>query len=52
MQFGGTMRREQRGRYMDANEEAKKKNVKIAADVKQKDRRQFKKHYTCDKNKM
>ena len=37
--FGGTMRREQRGGYMDANEEAKKKNVKTAADGEQKYRR-------------
>ena len=29
-----------------------KKSVKTAADVEQKRRRQFKKHYTCDKNKM
>ena len=27
--FGRTMRREQRGRYMDANEEAKKKMLKL-----------------------
>ena len=29
-----------------------KKIIKITADVEQKDRRQFKKRYTCDKNKM
>ena len=29
-----------------------KKIIKITADVKQKDRREFKKRYTCDKNKM
>ena len=51
-EFGGTISREQRGVYMDANEEAKKKMVKIAADVEQKEWRQFKTRYTCDKNKM
>ena len=29
MWFGGTMRREQRGGYIDANEEAKKKMLKL-----------------------
>ena len=36
---------------MEANEEANK-NVKIAADVRQKERAECKKQYTCDKNKM
>ena len=38
-EFGGTISREQRGGYMDANEEAKKKMIKITADVEQKERR-------------
>ena len=36
---------------MDANDKAQK-NVKTGADVRQKERRALKKHYTCDKNKM
>ena len=50
-EFVWTISREQRGGYMDANEEAKK-IIKITTDVEQKEWRQFKKRYTCDKNKM
>ena len=37
---------------MDANDTAKKKNVKTAADVQQKRRLTVKNAYTCSKNKI